>query len=125
MKESLSSVSDHHWINQSHCGTARQYLKELSTNKSLKKVNDQATAVIQPFVMHVVSQHYKALIYFKVGAIHSHGVDSQYDLMGAFHCDYHDDVNTNVPDEQPQSILMALDLFKLLYESADVAEWLD
>jgi hypothetical protein len=46
MKESLSSVSDRHWINQSHCGTARQYLKELSMNKSLKKVNDQAMAVI-------------------------------------------------------------------------------
>ena len=29
MKESLSSLSDHHWINQSHCRTARQYLKEL------------------------------------------------------------------------------------------------
>jgi hypothetical protein len=27
LKESLSSLSDHHWINQSHCGTARQYLK--------------------------------------------------------------------------------------------------
>jgi hypothetical protein len=48
MKESLSSLSDSHWINQSHCGTARQYLKELPTSKSLKKVNDQAMAVIQP-----------------------------------------------------------------------------
>ncbi len=57
MKESLSSVSDRHWINQSHCRTVTQYLKELSTNKSLKKVNDQAIAVIQPFVMHVISQH--------------------------------------------------------------------
>ncbi len=117
MKESLSSVSDHHWINQSHCRTARQYLKELSMNKSLKKVNNQAMAVIQPFVMHVVSQHYKALTYFKVGVICLRGVDSQYDLMGALHCDYHDDINKKVPDEQPQSIFMALDPFKLLYES--------
>jgi hypothetical protein len=117
MKESLSSVSDRHWINQSHCGTARQYLKELSTNESLKKVNNQATAVIQLFGMHVVSQHYKALTYFKVGAICLRGVDSQYDLMGALHCDYHDNVNKKVPDKQPQSILMALDPFKLLYES--------
>ena len=29
----------------------------------------------------------------------------------------HDDVNKKVPDEHPQSILMALDPFKLLYES--------
>jgi hypothetical protein len=117
MKESLSSLSDRHWINQSKCGTARQYLKELSMSKSLIKVNNQAMAVIQPFVTHVVSQHYKALTYFKVGAIRSHRVDSQYDLMGVLHCNYHDDVNKNVPDEHPQSILMALDPFKLLCES--------
>jgi hypothetical protein len=85
MKESLSSLSDCHWINQSHCTTARQYLKELSMGKSLKKINDQANAVIQPFVMHVFPQHYKALTYFKVGAICLHGVDSQYDLMGSLH----------------------------------------
>jgi hypothetical protein len=83
MKESLSSLSGRHWINQSHCGTARQYLKELSTSKSLKKVKDQAMAVIQPYVTHVVSQHYKALTNFKWGAICSRGVNSQYDLMGA------------------------------------------
>jgi hypothetical protein len=33
MKEALSSFKDHHWINQSKCGTARQYLKELLTSK--------------------------------------------------------------------------------------------
>ncbi len=86
-------------------------------SKSLKKVNNQAMAVIQTFVTHVVSQHNKALTYFKVGAICSCGVDSQYDLMGSLHLDYHDDVNKKVPDEHPQSILMALDPFKLLYES--------
>ncbi len=118
LKESLSSLNDHHWINQSHCRTARrQYLKELSMNKSLKKVNNQTMAVIQPLVMHVVSQHYKTLTYFKVGAICLHGVDSQYDLMGALHCDYYDNVNKKVPDKQPQSILMTLDPFKLHYES--------
>ena len=77
MKEALSFIQDHHWINQSKFGTARQYLKELSMSKSLKKVNDQAMAVIQPFVMHVVSQHYKVLTNFIVGAIRLRGVDSQ------------------------------------------------
>ena len=85
-------------------------------SKSLKKVNNQTMTVIQPFVTHVVSQHYKALTYFKMGAICSRGVDSQYDLMGALHCNYYDDVK-KVPDKRPQSILMALDPFKLLYES--------
>jgi hypothetical protein len=37
--------------------------------------------------------------------------------MGSFHCNYHEDVNKKVPDKHPQSILMALDPFKLLYES--------
>jgi hypothetical protein len=117
MKESLSSVSDGHWINQSHCGTVAQYLKELSMNESLKKVNNQAMEVIQPFVTHVVLQHYKSFTYFKVGAICLQGVDSQYDLMGAVHCDHHEDVNKKVPDGQTQSILLALDPFKILYES--------
>ncbi len=74
-------------------------------------------AVIQPYVMHVVSQHYKAMTYIKVGAICLHGFDSQFDLMGALYCDYYDNVNKNVPNERPQSNLMPLDLFKLLYES--------
>jgi hypothetical protein len=117
MKEALCSLKDHHWINQTKCRTARQYLKELSTHKSLQKVNDQAMAVIQPFVTNVVLQHYKALTLFKVGAICSHGVDSQYDLVGSLHCDYDEDVNKKVPGERPQSIILALDPFKLLCES--------
>jgi hypothetical protein len=74
-------------------------------------------AVIQPYVTHVVSQHYKVLTKFKVGAIHLHGVDSQYDLMGALHCNYLEGIDKKVPNEHPQSILMAHDQFKLLYES--------
>ncbi len=117
MKEALCSLKDHHWINHTKCGTARQYLKKLSTHKSLQKVNDQAMAVVQPFVTNVVLQHYKVLTLFKVGAIHSRGVDSQYDLVGSLHCDYDDDVNKKVPGERPQSIILALDPFKLFYES--------
>jgi hypothetical protein len=93
MKEALCSLKDHHWINQTKCGTARQYLKELSTHKSLKKVNNQAMAAIQPFVTNVVSQHYKVLTLFKVDTIRLRGVDSQYNLVGSLHCDYDDDVN--------------------------------
>ncbi len=37
--------------------------------------------------------------------------------MGSLHCDYHDDVNKKLPGKHPQSVLLALDLFKLLYES--------
>jgi hypothetical protein len=51
-----------------------------------------------------------------MGPIHLHGVDSQYDLVGSLHCDYDDDVNKKVPGERLQSIILALDPFKLLYE---------
>jgi hypothetical protein len=52
-----------------------------------------------------------------VGAIRSRGIDSQYDLVGSLHCDYDDNVNKRVPGEHPQSIFLALDPFKLLFES--------
>ncbi len=117
MKEALCSLKDNHWINQTKCGTARQYLKELATSKSLNSVNKQAMAVIWPFVTNVVSQHYKALTLFKVGGICLRGVDSQYNLVGSLHSDFDDDVNKKVPEERPQSIILALDPFKLLYET--------
>jgi hypothetical protein len=37
--------------------------------------------------------------------------------VGSLHCNYHDDVNQKVPGKCPQSLLLALDPFKLLYES--------
>jgi hypothetical protein len=74
-------------------------------------------AVIQSFVTHVVLQHYKVLTYFKVVAICLRGVDSQYNLVGSLHCDYDDDVSQEMPGECPQSLLLALDPFKILYES--------
>jgi hypothetical protein len=74
-------------------------------------------AVIQPFVTNIVLQHYKALTLFKVGAIRSRGVESQYDLVGSLHSDFDDNVNKKVPEERPQSIILALDPFKLLYET--------
>ncbi len=52
-----------------------------------------------------------------MGAIRSRGIDSQYDLVGSLHCDYDDNVNKRVPGEHPQSIFLALDPFKLLFES--------
>ncbi len=81
------------------------------------KGNNQAISVIQQLVTNVVLQHYKVLTLFKVGAICLRGVDSQYNLVGSLHCDYDEDVNKKVPGERLQSIILALDPFKLLYES--------
>jgi hypothetical protein len=86
-------------------------------SKSLKKGHNQAMAVIQPFVTHVVLKQYKALTYFKVGVICSREVNRQYNLVGSLHCNYDDVVNQKVPGEHLQSLLLALDPFKILYES--------
>ena len=40
----------------------------------------------------------------------------QFNLQGTLHWDYLDDVEKKVPDERPQSIIIALDPFNLLYE---------
>jgi hypothetical protein len=53
---------------------------------------------------------------FKVGAIRSRDEKSQLELTGSLHCDYQDDVNKKTPNERPQSIIVALDPFNLLYE---------
>ncbi len=37
--------------------------------------------------------------------------------MGSLHCNYDDNVNQKVPGEHPQSLFLALDPFKILYES--------
>ena len=44
------------------------------------------------------------------------GSDSQLQLQGTLHHNYLDEVNKNVSDERLQSIIVALDPFKLLYE---------
>ena len=117
MKTSLSSIKLH-WVPLGSCETARQYLKELSTSPSMKYVKQQAEALIRPFIMNVITSWYKSLTYFKVGVIQSRGSRSQFDYMGSLHHDYSDDVNKQVPDEQPQSTLMALDPFNLLYQQS-------
>ena len=37
--------------------------------------------------------------------------------QGTLHCDYNIEVNDKVPHERPQSIIIGLDAFNLLYES--------
>jgi hypothetical protein len=114
VKLSLASIKN--WSTQGHCGTNRRYLKHISTNPKLKKVYLQAKAFIDPFLKHIVTQRYKCLTYYKVGAIRSWGEKSHLELTGSLHCNYLDDVNKKTPNERPQSIIVALNPFNLLYE---------
>ena len=104
------------WEPLGHCGSSRQYLKELLTNKNMTHIKKQVEAIIHPVVKSVVTSHYQSLTQIKVGALHSRGNSSQYNMVGSMHRDYHDDVNRRVPNERPQSIILALDPFNFLYE---------
>ena len=64
-----------------------------------------------------VTRHYNSLTYFKVGALRSKEEESQFQLQGTLHRDYPDDVNNKVPDKRPQSIIVSLDPFNLIYQS--------
>ena len=117
MKEVLSKVESKWWINQNGCKTDRQYLKELSSAPKLEMVRKQAEAMIRVYMTNFVTRFYKSLTHFRVGALRSKGDNSQYDLQGTLHRDYEASVNTKVPDERPQSIIVALDPFNIIYES--------
>ncbi len=43
--------------------------------------------------------------------------ESQLHKQGTLHCNYNIEVNDKVPHERPQSIIIGLDAFNLLYES--------
>jgi hypothetical protein len=116
MKNALSNVSKQSWVNQANCSSKRQYLKELSSKKSLETVRKQAESFVGLYMRHFVTKSYPSLTHFKVGALRSRGEESQFDLQGTLHRDYLDDVDNKVPDERPQSIIIALDPFNLLYE---------
>jgi hypothetical protein len=117
MKTALSNVSKKWWVNQANCGSKRQYLKELSSEKSLEMVRKQAESFVGKYMRNFVSKMYPSLTHFKVGALRSRGDQSQYDLQGTLHRDYLDDVDRKMPEERPQSIIIALDPFVLVHEN--------
>jgi hypothetical protein len=116
MKNALSNVPTAWWINKKECGTKRQYLKELSSADCLKMACIQAESIMGIYIKNFATKLYPTLTHSKVGALHSRGVHSQFRLQGLLHRDYKEHVNKKVPDERPQSIIVALDTFNLLYE---------
>ena len=84
--------------------------------KSLEMVRKQAETIVGLYMRNFVTKNYPCLTHCKVGALRSRGEQSQFDLQGTLHRDYLDDVEKKVPEERPQSIIIALDPFDLLYE---------
>jgi hypothetical protein len=64
-----------------------------------------------------VTPHYYSLTHFKVRALCSKKHENQLDKQGSLHCDYNEDINSKVPHKRPQSIIIGLDPFSLLYWS--------
>jgi hypothetical protein len=117
MKTALSNVSTKWWVNQANCGSKRQYLKELSSEKSLEMVRKQAKSFVGKYMRNFVSKMYPCLTHCKVGALRLRGNQSQFELQGMLHRDYLDDVEKKIPEERPQSIIIALNPFVLLYKN--------
>jgi len=105
VKQALGNIVSG-WKPLGHCGTSRQYLKELSTNNNMTQLKKQVKAVLHPVVKSVITSRYQSLTKIKMGAIRSRVDISQYNLIGSMHCDYHDDVNRHVPNKRPQSIIL-------------------
>ena len=116
MRESLANVDKKWWCNQAHCKSNRQYLKELASEPNLQMVRKQAESLVGVYMKNFVTKHYNCLMHFRVGALRSKGEASQFELQGTLHRDYQDEVNQKLPDERPQSMILALDPFNLLYE---------
>ena len=80
-------------------------------------VRQQAESLVGIFMKNFVTRHYNSLQYSKVRSLRSKGEESQFQLQGTLHRDYPDDINNKVPDERPQSIIVSLDPFNLMYQS--------
>ena len=79
-------------------------------------VRIQAETIMSIYIKNFETKLYPTLTHFKVGALRSRGVYSQFRLQGLLHRDYKETDNKKVPDEHPQSIIVALDKFNLLCE---------
>jgi hypothetical protein len=115
VKELLSEIESN-WKLLGKCGNSCMYLPELWSKMSMKNVREQVMALLDPFVKNHVSGRYKLLTYYRVGAIHLKGEETQLECVGSLHRDYHNNVNNCVPKESPMSIILELDSFYFLYK---------
>jgi hypothetical protein len=78
----------------------------------------KAEELINPFVKNFIVKIYPKVMYFRVGAIHSKGKASQAELSGSYHRDYQQgNVTMRHANEQPFSIILALDEFSFEYKN--------
>jgi hypothetical protein len=123
VKEELVKLGTTQWHNLNKCGLERQYLPELCTNTKMSQLKTKVEELIEPFVKNFIIKNCPRVNKFSEGAIRSKGGRSQYELTGVYHCNYLQDVVDNrIQDEQPFSIILALDEFQFQYKNAIMDE---
>ena len=101
------------WHNLNKCGLERQYLPGLCTNTEMSQLKAKAEELIEPFVKNFIMKNYPKVNKFSVGAIWLKGGSSQYELTDVYHSNcLQDVVDKRIQDEQPFSIILALDEFQ-------------
>ncbi len=89
----------------------------------MSQLKTKVEELIELFVMKFIIKNYPKVNKFSVGATRSKGGRSQYDLTGVYHRDYLQDVvDKIIQDEQPFSIILALDEFRFQYKNAIMDE---
>jgi hypothetical protein len=93
------------------------------TKNPMMGLRKKAEELIDPFVKNFIVELYPKMRQFRVGAIHSKGKASQYDLTGSYHRDYlQEDVIKRHANERPFLIILALDEFKFQYKNNMLGE---
>ena len=118
IKRRLQDLTDTHWTALKYCGRDRMYLPGLETTSSLTEIRDSIRNLIQPIVSHYIARQCPKLTHYKVGAIKSKGEESQYEKWdNHYHRDFDNDImQTREPNEQPYSLIVALDPFNFKFE---------
>jgi hypothetical protein len=100
------------------------YLPGLETEQFLTEIRDAIRNLINPIVMHYITRQCPKLTHYKAGAIRSKGQESQYEKWdNHYHWDFSDEVmQMREPNEQPYSVIVALDPFKFKFEEQSCLE---
>ncbi len=111
-KRRIGQAGDDTMAQSEQVGLEHQYLPGLCTNTKMSQLKTKVEELIEPFMKYHIMKNYPKVKMFRVGAIRSKGGRSQYELTGVYHCNYLQDVvDKRIQDEQPFSIILALDEF--------------
>ena len=112
------------WIKLGRHGKDRQYLRDLPIYQQEHDLSEEAGGSTDSSYGEECCHDMLQFLNENQGggALRSRGDHCQMSKVGTLHCDYHNNVNKRVPNERPQSIILALDPFNFLYEQ-NIGGW--